>query len=69
MVLGSALTSNFAGFLVCRYLTGLFSSATLSINGASVRDQFRPVKRAFVFPVIAWANIAGKRGLLTIHDS
>ncbi|KAJ9142573.1 MFS general substrate transporter [Coniochaeta hoffmannii] len=57
-VLGSALTKNFGGQIVCRYFIGLCSSATLSINGASVRDQFRPVKRAFVFPVIAWANVA-----------
>jgi MFS transporter, DHA1 family, multidrug resistance protein len=59
-VLGSALTPTFGGQIVCRYLVGLFSSATLSINGSSVGDQFRPVKRAFVFPVVAWANVAGK---------
>jgi DHA1 family multidrug resistance protein-like MFS transporter len=58
-VLGSALTSTFVGQIVCRYFVGLFASATLAINGASVGDQFRPVKRAFVFPVIAWANVAG----------
>jgi len=57
-VLGSALTTTFGGQVICRYLVGLFASATLAINGASVRDQFRPVKRAFVFPVIAWANVA-----------
>lgn len=56
-VLGSALTPTFGGQVVCRYFVGLFSSATLAINGASVRDQFRPVKRAFVFPIIAWVNI------------
>jgi DHA1 family multidrug resistance protein-like MFS transporter len=59
-VLGCALTPTFGGQVVCRYFVGLCSSATLSINGSSVRDQFRPVKRAFVFPVIAWANVAGK---------
>jgi MFS family permease len=58
-VLGSALTPTFAGQVICRYFVGLFSSPTLSINGSSVGDQFRPVKRAFVFPMIAWANIAG----------
>lgn len=58
-VLGSALTKTFAGQLFCRFFVGLFASATLGINGASVGDQFRPVKRAFVFPVIAWANVAG----------
>jgi hypothetical protein len=58
-VLGSALTTTFAGQLFCRFFVGLFASATLGINGASVGDQFRPVKRAFVFPVIAWANVAG----------
>jgi MFS transporter, DHA1 family, multidrug resistance protein len=63
-VLGSALTPTFGGQVVCRFLVGLFASATLAINGSSVRDQFRPVKRAFVFPVIAWANVAGKDQLL-----
>jgi hypothetical protein len=63
-VLGTALVKNFAGQIVCRYFVGLFSSATLGINGASVRDQFRPVKRAFVFPVIAWANVVRKYLLL-----
>jgi DHA1 family multidrug resistance protein-like MFS transporter len=60
-VLGSALTSTFCGQLVCRYFVGVFASATLAINGASVGDQFRPVKRTFVFPVIAWANVAGTK--------
>lgn len=59
-VLGSALTPTFAGQVICRYFVGLCSSPTLSINGSSIGDQFRPVKRTFVFPVIAWANIAGK---------
>jgi MFS family permease len=59
-VLGSALTPSFGGQIICRFFVGLFSSATLAVNGSSVRDQFRPVKRAFVFPVIAWANVAGK---------
>lgn len=58
-VLGSALTPTFGGQVICRFFVGLFSSATLGINGSSVRDQFRPVKRAFVFPIIAWANVAG----------
>ena len=58
-LLGSALTPTFTGQVICRYFVGLFSSATLSINGCSVGDQFRPVKRAFVFPVIAWVNIIG----------
>lgn len=34
------------------------SSATLGINGASVSDMFRPVKRAGWFSMIAWANVA-----------
>lgn len=63
-VLGCALTPTFGGLLVCRYFVGLFCSATLSINGASVRDQFRPVKLAFFFPLIAWANLAGKAPII-----
>jgi MFS family permease len=57
-VLGSAFTSNLGSRIVCRYFVGLFASAALGINGASVGDQFRPVKRAFAFPIIAWANVA-----------
>lgn len=60
-VLGAALAPAFGGRIVCRFFIGLFASATLSINGSSVRDQFRPVKRAFVFPIIAWANVVGER--------
>ncbi|KAL6689835.1 MFS general substrate transporter [Trichoderma pleuroticola] len=58
-VLGSAKATTFGGRITCRYFVGLFSSATLSINGSSVRDQFRDVKRAFVFPIIAWVNVIG----------
>ncbi|KAI5456783.1 major facilitator superfamily domain-containing protein [Mariannaea sp. PMI_226] len=57
-ILGSALTPTFGGQLVCRYFAGLSASATLTINAASVNDQFRPVKRALVFPIVAWANVA-----------
>ncbi|KAM0426498.1 hypothetical protein ACHAPT_008189 [Fusarium lateritium] len=57
-VLGSALTPTFGGQVACRYFVGLSASATLTINGASVNDQFRPVKRALVFPLVAWANVA-----------
>lgn len=59
-VVGAALAPNFGGRIVCRFFIGFFASATLTINGSSVRDMFRPVKRAFVFPMIAWANVAGK---------
>ena len=64
-VLGCALTPNYGGQIVCRFFVGLCSSATLAINGGSVRDQFRPVKRSWVFPVIAWANVAGKSHINT----
>ncbi|EXJ57173.1 hypothetical protein A1O7_07520 [Cladophialophora yegresii CBS 114405] len=57
-VLGCAFTPNLGSRIVCRYFVGLFASAALGINGASVSDQFRPVKRAFAFPIIAWANVA-----------
>jgi DHA1 family multidrug resistance protein-like MFS transporter len=59
-VLGTALVKTAGGLYVCRYFVGLFASATLGINGASVRDQFRPVKTAFVFPFIAWVNVVRK---------
>jgi MFS family permease len=60
-VLGSAKAATFGGRITCRLFVGLFSSATLSINGSSVRDQFRDVKRAFVFPIIAWVNVIGRQ--------
>ncbi|KAK3900105.1 major facilitator superfamily domain-containing protein [Staphylotrichum tortipilum] len=57
-VLGAALAPTFGGRLACRFFMGLFASSTLTINGSSVKDQFRSVKRAFVFPVLAWVNVA-----------
>ena len=60
-VLGAALAPNFGGRIACRFFMGLCASATLTINGSSVKDQFRSVKRAFAFPVLAWVNVAGKR--------
>jgi len=57
-VLGSALAKTAGAMYVCRYFVGLFASATLGINGASVKDQFRPVKQSFVFPFLAWVNVA-----------
>ncbi|KAM0262616.1 hypothetical protein ACHAQJ_001661 [Trichoderma viride] len=59
-VLGTATASTFGGRITCRYFVGLFSSATLAINGSSVRDQFRDVKRSLIFPLIAWVNVVGK---------
>lgn len=59
-VFGTAMSTTFGGRITCRYFVGLFSSATLGINGSSVRDQFRDVKRAFVFPIIAWVNVIGR---------
>lgn len=57
-VLGSGLVRTFEGQALCRFFVGLFASATLAINGSSVGDQFRSVKRSLVFPIIAWANVA-----------
>jgi hypothetical protein len=51
------MTFGYLFFVVCRFLVGLFASGPMGINGASVKDQFRPVKRAFVFPVVAWVNV------------
>lgn len=59
-VLGSALRPTFGGHVACRYFVGLFASGTLGSNGSSVQDQFSFVGRTFAFPVIAWANVAGK---------
>lgn len=59
-VTGTALSESFSSQIVCRFFVGLSSSATLGINGASVRDMFRPVKRAFWFPLIAWVNVVRK---------
>jgi hypothetical protein len=68
-VLGSAKASTFGRRIACRYLVGLFSSATLATNGSSVRDQFRDVKRALVFPIIAWVNVIGALLPVMLHSS
>ncbi|AEO68551.1 uncharacterized protein THITE_2010889, partial [Thermothielavioides terrestris NRRL 8126] len=57
-VVGAALAPSFDGRLVCRFFMGVCVSATLTINGSSVGDQFRPVKRSLVFPALAWINVA-----------
>jgi DHA1 family multidrug resistance protein-like MFS transporter len=57
LMLGTALSGDYASHVVCRYFAGLASSAALGINGASVGDMFRPVERALWFPVIAWVNV------------
>lgn len=62
-VLGTALSRTFASQIICRYFVGLAASATMGINGASVGDMFRPVKRALWFPLIAWANVVRKSSL------
>jgi DHA1 family multidrug resistance protein-like MFS transporter len=67
-VFGCAITPTFGGQLACRYFAGLSASGTLAMNRASVQDQFRPVKRAFVFPIIAWTNVAGTTRLLGYVD-
>ena len=59
-VLGSALKPTFGGHVACRYFVGLFASGTLGSNGSSVQDQFSFAGRTFAFPVIAWANVAGR---------
>jgi MFS family permease len=58
-ILGCTLVKSFSRLIIYRYFIGLLASVTLSINSTSVNDQFRPVKRAFVFPVVAWANLTG----------
>jgi DHA1 family multidrug resistance protein-like MFS transporter len=63
-ILGTALSDTFGSQIVCRFFVGLSSSATLGINGASVRDMFRPVERALWLPLIAWVNIVRKYPLL-----
>lgn len=61
-VLGTALVANFGGQVVCRFLVGLFAATTLTINGSSVSDQFGPLQRSIVFPIIAFPNIGGESG-------
>ncbi|KAI1206193.1 MFS general substrate transporter [Annulohypoxylon truncatum] len=55
---GSALTPTSGGQVACRFFVGLFSSATLSVNGSSVRDQFRPVKRRML-RLLRWHRAGG----------
>ncbi|KAK5149343.1 hypothetical protein LTR04_007176, partial [Oleoguttula sp. CCFEE 6159] len=57
-IMGSALVRNFATQIVCRFFVGLFASATLTINGSSMSDQFEPLERSLVWPWLALANIA-----------
>lgn len=61
-VLGTALVTKIGGQIVCRLFVGLFAATTLTINGSSISDQFGPLQRSIVFPIIAFPNIAGESG-------
>lgn len=53
--LGGAFSTNFAAFVVCRFLAGVFFSPVLAIGAGTNADAFRPHERALpsVFYVIA----------------
>lgn len=67
-ILGTALSKDYASRIVCRYLAGLASSATLGINGASMGDMFKPVEQALWFPILAWVNVVRSYNLSTFID-
>ncbi|KAF2085505.1 MFS general substrate transporter [Saccharata proteae CBS 121410] len=57
-VAGTGVVDTYGGQITCRFFVGLFASATLTINGGSINDQFSPLERSYVFPILALANIA-----------
>jgi DHA1 family multidrug resistance protein-like MFS transporter len=56
-VLGTALSMEHPDQALCRSFVELASTVTLEVNGASVGNMFRPVKRALWFPLIGWVNV------------
>jgi MFS family permease len=59
-LLGNVLSKDYGSQIVCRYFTGVASSAALGINGASVGDLFNPLDRTLWFPLMAWFNVVRK---------
>ncbi|TKY89770.1 hypothetical protein EX895_001067 [Sporisorium graminicola] len=55
----TALTSNIAGFMVLRFLTGLFGCPPLATGGASIGDMFEPTTRPFAMGAWGISAILG----------
>lgn len=51
--LGTALAPNFGGQLALRFISGLFSSPTLSVYGGSLADLFNDTERNLAWPIFA----------------
>lgn len=58
--LGSAIAPNFGAQLAFRFLSGVFSSPTLSMYGGSLADLWTPEERGVVWPVFALSPVLGK---------
>lgn len=51
--LGAALAPNFGGQLAFRFISGVFSSPTLSMYGGSLADLFNDSERSLAWPIFA----------------
>lgn len=69
-LLGSGLAPNFGAQLAFRFLSGLFSSPTLSLYGGSMADLYEEKLRAVIWPSFALSPLLGKSSaeLFKIRD-
>lgn len=49
-ILGSGLAHNFTTLLVCRFFSGFFGSAVVSVGGGTNADLWQPTLAGFVYP-------------------
>ena len=59
LLVPAALSSNVAGFMVLRFLTGFFGSPCLATGGASLGDMFSLIKLPYVLSLWAFAATCG----------
>lgn len=57
--LGAALSPNYGAQITFRFLSGVFSSPTLSMYGGSLADLFTPEERSLAWPVFALSAVLG----------
>ena len=58
-LVGTALVQNLAGFLVLRFISGLFSSVTIANFGGTIADLFEPHETGIPMSFFLWAATFG----------
>ncbi|KAF1986191.1 MFS multidrug transporter-like protein [Aulographum hederae CBS 113979] len=65
-ILGTALVENLGGFLVLRFLSGVFSSVTIANFGGTIADLYDSHKTGPAMSMFLWAATAGSPSGFTL---